>query len=112
MREKFWVFDAEMFERVDQCLAWEGSGTGDSERMRATLKLLAETGFAPLQARNDPVARVISENDVGGVVAMSALVIGLNSNVWSKHGCVFGLVPSKQSIRLVIAQRLAKARTI
>ena len=102
------MFDSQLFQRVERCLAWEGSGTGDSERMRATLELLAQTGFAPLEKRSDPVARVISENYVGGIVMVSASVIGLDPDVWSKYQCNFGLVASKQSMRLVIAQKLAR----
>jgi hypothetical protein len=74
--------------------------------MRETLRQLAVTGFALLEDIDDPVAKVISVNNVGGVVKKSGIVVGLNRQVWQKTKFEYGIVPSKQSMRLVIAKML------
>ena len=101
--------DREMFDSgslqpnddVQSCLDFNG----DKKRMRLILTQLAENGFAPLSKSNDPVAEFISTHNVGGFVKnLDAIVIGLPVDVWGKHK--MGLIPSKQSIRLVIAEVL------
>ena len=73
--------------------------------MRFLLTQIAEKGFAPISDKEDPVAKIISKNNVGGLVQRGqATVTGLPDHVWGKHEV--GLVPTKLSIRLVIAEVL------
>ena len=75
--------------------------------MREALTQLAVTGFYPLKlADTDPVAKVLSENNVGGVVKESSQVIGLRWEAWDKTHFHNGVIPSKQSMRLAIAEVL------
>jgi len=74
--------------------------------MRETLRLLAVTGFCPIKTITDPIARVISANNVGGVVKEFSTIIGLSQDVWESTECENGIVPSKQSMRLAIAKQL------
>jgi len=76
-----------------------------------TLKVLAETGFAPLEDRNDPVAEVLSKHNVAGVVMQASLNVGLPKSVWGDE-CEYGLVPSSQSMRLLIASYLVKNKHV
>ena len=88
-------------DSVLECLAFDG----DKRHMRELLTQIAEKGFAPLRSKKDPEAEVISKNNVGGVVQFEkATVIGLPTAVHRDHK--MGLIPSKQSIRLVIAEVL------
>ena len=48
-----------------------------------------------------PKHSVISANNVGGVVMEGSLIIGLPEEVWDSSSCVYGIVLSKQSVRLV-----------
>jgi hypothetical protein len=45
-------------------------------------------------------------NNVGGVVKSFAKVIGLRQEVWQETKFKNGIVPTKQSMRLVIAEML------
>ena len=98
--------DSSLSNAVDLCLQWKGESEGDRERMRDALRQLATTGFYPIKRRTDPVARVISENNVGGVVKLSSKIIGLRRDVWKSTKLENGIVPSKQSMRLAIAKVL------
>lgn len=53
--------------------------------------------------RDDPIAEVICKNNVGGVVEKSALNVGFADSVWESE-CEFGLIPTSQSTRLLIAK--------
>jgi hypothetical protein len=89
------------FDDVLNCLKFGG----DKKRMRELLAQIAENGFAPINDKTDPVAEFISKHYVGGLVQRRhATVIGLPDDVWGEH--MIGLIPSKQSIRLVIAKVL------
>jgi hypothetical protein len=88
-------------DSVLECLEFNG----DKPHMRELLTQIAEKGFAPLSTKKDREAEVISKNNVGGLVQKDmSNVIGLPDSVWGKH--MIGLIPSKQSIRLVIAKVL------
>ena len=79
---------------------------GDKKRMRELLTQIAEKGFAPMSKRTDREAEVISKYNVGGLVQRErATVIGL-PDLWVSAGGSIGLIPYKQSIRLVIAEVL------
>ena len=59
--------------------------TDHEQRMRDSLKLLAINGFVAF-AKNplhDPVARKISENNIGGVVKEGSIIVGLPDTVWN-----------------------------
>jgi hypothetical protein len=89
------------FDDVLNCLKLNG----DKKRMRELLAQIAENGFAPINDKTDPVAEFISRHNVGGLVQRrQATVIGFPDDVWGEHK--IGLIPSKQSIRLVIAEVL------
>lgn len=59
------------------------------------------------------MAQVISSNNVGGIVVRHALLtVGLDPAVWTAancKNCKWGIVPSKRSMRLVIADVLDEA---
>lgn len=59
----------------------------------------------PIEYRDDPIAEVISRNNVGGVVKRCCSLMGFKkSEVWENTNYRYCLTPSKQSIRLVIAE--------
>ena len=101
MKEDFYSFDANLSAIIAKCF----KDKIEKNEMIATLQQLAERGFVPLQDRDDQIAEVISKNNVGGVVAKSALNVGLPKSVWNCD-FKFGLVPSSQSMRLLIAEYL------
>lgn len=99
--------NSQLSSAVLRCLIWRGSCSADQERMREVLKQLAETGFSPLVDDSDPVAEVLTATGVAGLVRIeSPLIVGLDPVVWCDNTAVYGLVPAKQSMRLVIAQHL------
>ena len=88
-------------DSVLKCLKFDG----DKRRMRELLTQIAEKGFALISDKEDLEAEVISKYNVGGLVQFEkATVIGLPLSVRGEH--TMGLIPSKQSIRLVIAEVL------
>ena len=101
MKENVFLFNSIDFANIGRCFK-EGI---DNAYVVRTLKQLAETGFVPLEDRDDPIAKIINKNNVGGVVAKSAMNIGLPMSVWDS-GCDFGLVPTCHSIRILIAKYL------
>ena len=87
---------------VLMCLEFDG----DKRHMRELLTQISENEFAPLRTKSDREAEVINKYDVGGLVQFErARVIGVPEDV--SRGYKFGLIPSKQSMRLVIAEVLA-----
>ena len=76
--------------------------------MKMTLCQIAESGFSPLIDQEDPIAEVISKNNVGGVVKERSTAIGLPLDAWGKYK--IGLIPSKQSTRLAIAEVLEDSK--
>lgn len=59
--------------------------TEHEQRVKDVLKSLAVDGFVPL-AKNplhDPVARKISEKNIGGVVKEGSAIVGLPETVWN-----------------------------
>ena len=61
---------------------------------------------------NDPVAKVISVNNVGGVVLSSGEIVGLNPDVWKQTVFEFGIIPLKQFMLLIIAMILVEYEAI
>lgn len=107
MKEDFFPFDADLSANIAMCFKEKI----EKSILVDALKLLAETGFVPLKERDDPVAEVLSKNNVAGVVKASSLNVGLPKHVW-EDGCKHGLVPSCQSTRLLIAEYLVKNKHI
>ena len=102
MGKQFSPLDSFLSSNVQKCLKWNE----DKDLIIDVLKQLANSGFYPLEEADDPIARIISENNVGGVVRKNSLIVGLNEEVWEKTDFEYGIVPSKQSMRLVIAKVL------
>jgi hypothetical protein len=105
-RKKFALWDGFRHVGVLNCLHWKGEDPEDQKRMRSCLRLLAENGFVPLDRHDDPVAKVISENNVGGVVLVGSAFDGIPEEAWIRPDgseITFGLIPTKQSLRLLIA---------
>ena len=97
-KKSFKAISVDQIGSVQRCLKFNG----DKKHMRELLTQIAEKGFAPLSDVDDPEAEIISRKNVGGYVKSSkAKVIGLPEHVWLGHE--LGLIPSKQSMRLVIA---------
>ncbi len=83
----------------------------DKKLLVDTLKLLAEAGFAPLKDQDDPIAEVLSKHNVAGVVMQTSLNVGLPDRVWDGEN-EYGLVPSSQSMRLLIAKYLIENKHV
>ena len=101
MKEDFFLFDSLLTSNIANCFQ---KGI-DNEVIVRTLKLLSETGFSPLKDIDDSVAEILNRNYVAGIVKPASLNVGLPNSVWD-DGCLFGLVPSSQSARLLIAEYL------
>jgi hypothetical protein len=110
-RESFYTVDAIISNQVIRCLKWKGNQDGDHEKMVEALRQLAVTGFCPVDGFDDPIANVISANNIGGLVNKGAVIIGLPVEVWKSTECRHGIVPSKQSVRLAIAEQLNRVIT-
>ena len=66
-KESAYLLDARLNNNVQKCLNWEGGALEDKNRMRDALRHLATTGFFSFENPDDPLATVLSENNVGGV---------------------------------------------
>lgn len=88
----------------DSVLQYLSDGS-DRVRMRELPTELAEHGFSPVHDSTDAVVQLICKHNVAGLVRrQQATVIGLPDSVWGNY--TVGLIPVKQSIRLVIANAL------
>ena len=96
-------------DSVSRCLNSEDC---DRRKMRNLLESMAVWGYYPLSSRYELYEReiqVISKYNVGGFVQRRrAKVFG---DVWH-HGFSSGIIPSSQSIRLVILELLLDRRDI
>ena len=106
-KKRFIPFDANRSAGIAMCF----EENIEQNVLVDTLKLLAETGFVPLKKRHDPVAEVLSKHDVAGVVMQASLNVGLPDSVWDDEN-EYGLVPSRQSMRLLIASYLVKNKHV
>ncbi len=107
LKEDFFPFIANLSADIAMCFEEKI----EQNVLVNTLKLLAEVGFVPLKKRNDPVAEVLSKNNVAGVVMQTSLNVGLPKSAWD-DGCKYGLVPYSQSTRLLIAEYLIEEKHI
>lgn len=90
------------------CYEWKDGAPEERLRMQTILVKLCEDGFAPLQRLNDPVALYLSKKFIGGVIKNTTNMVGLSEEVWKANaGCDYGIIPSKQWIRLAIGYVLA-----
>jgi hypothetical protein len=105
-KEMAWHLDALQSNNVMECVDWKGEDETENCRMLEALRQLATTGFYPIKKNNDPIAKVMSMNNVGGVVSKTAKTIGLRPDVWKGTKCKFGIVASCESMRMVIADVL------
>ena len=99
-------FNSSASHNVQKCLRWKFKEKRDNLRMRETLRQMAIKGFVPLVDIEDPVTNVINEYNVRGVIGKSSKTVGLSRQVWKGNACIYGIVASKQSMRLVIAKIL------
>ena len=109
-REYFYAVDSLTSSQVIKCLKWKGNLDIGHEKMVEALRHLAVTGFYPIDEIDDPIAKVITANNVGGVVMKGSVIIGLPNEVWRSTDCALGIVPSKQSVRLAIAKQLMRVK--
>jgi hypothetical protein len=107
LKARFFPFDADLSAGIEESFEEDV----DKTLLVDTLKLIAETGFAPLENLKDPIAEVLSKHNVAGVVIKASLNVGLPDSVWGA-GCEYVLVPSSQSTRLVIAEYLVQNKHI
>jgi hypothetical protein len=101
VKKDFYIFDANLSSNIDSCFDCKIN----KKQLIKYLVQLSENGFTPLKKRNDAEAEVLSRYNVAGVVVNSALNVGLPKSVWN-NGCEYGLIPTSQSTRLVIAKYL------
>lgn len=96
-----------MASRIAACLE-ETPGT------RKLLSEMAEFGFASVEVSSLEAANKIAELDIGGVVTQDAIVLGVpNTSIWENADTEtdiydYGVLPSSQTMRLVIGRHLAK----
>jgi hypothetical protein len=87
-KEKFrpsGVWDPSATMEILNALKLKGETPENRIRMKESLIQLAENGFVPLfdDPMDDPVARKISENNIGGVVKEGSIIVGLPDTVWN-----------------------------
>jgi hypothetical protein len=88
-KEKFrpsGVWDPSAPMEIAEALAMKDVNYQDRKRMNEMLIQLAQNGFVPLHDNKpllDPVARKISENNIGGVVKKGSIIVGLPDTVWN-----------------------------
>ena len=105
-KDMAWHLNALLSGNVIKCVKWKGEDETENCRMLEALRQLATTGFYPIKEADDPIAKVMSMNNVGGVVSKTAKTIGLRPDVWKGTKCRFGIVASCESMRMVIADVL------
>lgn len=109
MRENevdFCLFDPDLTSNIANCFKDIRGNELGKERLINILKLLSKNGFYPLKEVDDQLAEVLSKNNVAGVVKKGSLIVGLPKSVWWSNKCKYGLVPTSQSTRLLIAEYL------
>ena len=102
----FKVFiNPELYACVDRCLDAVAGDDKGTARMITTLRTLGERGFCAVDKYEDPVVQHIGRCAVGGLINEDATLCGFD---WAAHDgqWKFGLVPTRQSMRLAIANVL------
>jgi hypothetical protein len=77
-----------------------------SMKSRPLLEAMAKSGFAPIETYKNAVVEMIAKFNIGGVVRKKATICGLSKTKWNGTECTYGLIPSSESVRLVIATTL------
>jgi len=79
------VWDASATMGILNALKLKDGNEEDRKRMKETLIQMARNGFVPLldDPLDDPVARKISEKNIGGVVKKGSVIVGLPETVWN-----------------------------
>ena len=134
MKEKFipgYVYGPEPSTNIDSCLYSDCSNKKWSDekklQMIQVLTGLAIKGFCPIlgeENKENEVFRKLSLKNIGGVVSKNGLIVGLNKEVWKgkyfklfiniyldykdTQDTQYGIIPCKQSRRLLIARELAR----
>jgi hypothetical protein len=73
---------------------------------RPLLEAMAKSGFAPIGTRENAAVDMIVKLNIGGVVRTGSTICGLSETKWSDTECDYALIPSSESVRLVIAMTL------
>jgi len=100
------VLGSSIFSNVSICLRAEYKEK-PMPGIQELLEEVARFGFASIPDEDDPRARIASEKNVLGVVDARAVVVGVPYNL--REGKKTGVVPSSQSMRLVIAETLCQS---
>ncbi|CAJ1373064.1 unnamed protein product [Effrenium voratum] len=73
---------------------------------RAHLENMAKQGFSPVRnVKTDKGARMIAEENVGGVIKEGAITFGL-PDIFTNTSCEWAVIPSSYHMRLKIADKL------
>ncbi|CAJ1377040.1 unnamed protein product [Effrenium voratum] len=73
---------------------------------RAHLENMAKQGFSPVRnVKTDKGARMIAEENVGGVIEKGAITFGL-PDIFTNTSCEWAVIPSSYHMRLKIADKL------
>jgi hypothetical protein len=91
-----------LYENVQQCL--------EHEERKSMLQTLAERGFCSVEKYGNEQVKFLSEMDIGGLVNNAGIAIGLPVTVWDETCHEFGLVPTAQVLRLMIAHKIANMK--
>jgi hypothetical protein len=70
------------------------------------LDAMAKSGFAPIETPDSAVVDLIAKLNIGGVVNEESTICGLSETKWDGTTCGYALIPSSESVRLVIARTL------
>lgn len=97
------VLGSKRFSNVSECLDFR-KNSKDRQRMVSLLRKVAEFGFASIKNESDSRAKFGNQYNVLGVVDPRAVIIGVPREI--RVGVRSGVVPSSQSMRLIIASEL------
>ena len=75
-------------------------------KIRDVLGQLAINGFVLIEDIDNPIAKVISLYNAGGVMKKSSQTIGISRQIWAKSCLQYCIVPLQQSMRLIIASMI------
>jgi hypothetical protein len=84
---------------INQCL-------DDTDKSRPLLEAMAKYGIAPTKARKNEAAELISKENIGGLITIRAACVGISVSKWNGARYTTALIPSSQSVRLIIAEVL------
>jgi hypothetical protein len=94
------VFLPNLRKNIIRCLRTNNA------KSRPLLKAMAKYGFATVETPDNPAAKLISKENIGGVITQNAVCIGISEAKWKGATDTDALIPSSQCVRLRIAQVL------